>query len=188
METVLKKEIVIDKNLCRILALIAFVILTSLGAFVRIPLPFTPVPVTLQTFFVLLSGALLGANLGVATQLTYALLGVSGLSLFTGTASGITYLLGPTGGYIFGFVLSALFVGKFIKYSRNNLFSTFCILCLGDLVILSCGVIWLKFLFGLQLTKLLSIGFIPFVPGDLIKAWFASILYLKLKSRFEEAL
>lgn len=188
METALKKEIVLDKNLCRLLALIVFVILTSLGAFVRIPLPFTPVPVTLQTFFVLLSGALLGGNLGAATQLTYALLGISGIPIFTGAGSGIVYLLGPTGGYIFGFVLSALFVGRLIKRSQNNLFYAFCILCLGDVIILSCGIIWLKLLLGYQLTKLLFIGFIPFIPGDLLKAGVAAILYLRLQSRFTKAL
>jgi biotin transport system substrate-specific component len=188
METVLKKDIVIEKHLFRVLALIVFVVFTSLGAFVRIPLPFTPVPITLQTFFVLLSGALLGGNLGVAAQLSYAFLGLSGLPIFTGAASGMAYLLGPTGGYIFGFVLSALFVGRSIKYCRNNLLSVFCILFLGDLIILSCGVIWLKLILGHQLTRLLYIGFIPFIPGDLIKVGVASILYSKLKSRFEEAI
>lgn len=186
MEAILKKEIIENKIACRIIGVSVFVILTSLSAFVRIPLPFTPVPITLQTFFVLLSGAFLGSNLGAITQLSYIFLGISGLSIFTGAGSGLFYLFGPTGGYLFGFVIASLFLGRFIKYSKDNLFSIFGLFVLSDLIILFCGIIWLKFLLRYNLTKLLFIGFIPFVPGDLLKAWAASILYLKLKSRLKE--
>ena len=183
MEAVLKREVILNKTLCRVMGVLTFVILTSLGAFVRIPLPFSPVPITLQTFFVLLSGALLGSNLGTISQLSYLLLGVSGLPVFTGAGSGIFYLLGPTGGYIFGFVLAASFVGRSIKYLPRNLFAVFALLFFADLILLSCGVIWLKLLSGYGLAKLLMIGFIPFIPGDLLKALAAAAIYLKLKSR-----
>ena len=76
MEALLKREIILNKTLCRAMGVLTFVILTSLGAFVRIPLPFSPVPITLQTFFVLLSAALLGSNLGTISQLSYLLLGI----------------------------------------------------------------------------------------------------------------
>ncbi len=186
MEIVLKKELILNKTLCRVMGVSVFVILTSLGAFVRIPLPFTPVPITLQTFFVLLSGAILGSSLGAIAQLSYIILGISGLPIFSGAGSGLFYLFGPTGGYLFGFVLAGLFIGRFIKYSQNNLFFTFGIFCLADLLLLACGVIWLKFLFGYPFLKLLFLGFIPFIPGDLLKALFATALYLKLKSRLKE--
>jgi len=186
MEAILKKEIIINKTLCRVIGVLIFVVLMSLGAFVRIPLPFTPVPITLQTFFVLLSGAFLGSNLGVTTQLSYIILGISGLPIFTGAGSGLFYLLGPTGGYLFGFVLASLIMGRFLKYSQSNLLFTFGIFCLADLILLACGTIWLKFLFGYPFTKLLFIGFIPFIPGDLFKAGVAAYLYLKLKSRLKE--
>ena len=186
MEIILKKEIVANKTLCQVMGVLTFVILTSLGAFVRVPLPFSPVPITLQTFFVLLSGALLGGNLGTISQLSYLLLGVSGLSVFTGAGSGIFYLLGPTGGYILGFVLAASFIGRSIKYSQNNFFTVFAVLFLGDLILLSSGIIWLKLLLGYSFTKVLLIGFIPFIPGDLVKALAAAAIYLKLKSRLAE--
>ncbi len=186
MELALKREIIINRTLCRVIGILTFVILTALGAFVRIPLPFSPVPITLQTFFVLLSGAFLGSNLGSIAQLSYICLGILGLPIFTGAGSGLSYFLGPTGGYLFGFVLASLFIGRFIKYTQNNLFSIFGLLCLGDLILLCCGTIWLKILFGYTLAKLLFIGFIPFIPGDLLKALVASILYLKLKSRIKE--
>jgi biotin transport system substrate-specific component len=186
MEAILKKEIILNKTLNKVIGISVFVILTSLGAFVRIPLPFSPVPITLQTFFVLLSGAFLGGNLGTVTQLSYIFLGISGLPVFAGAGSGLFYLFGPTGGYLFGFVLAAIFIGRFIKYSHHSLFSTFILFCLGDLILLSCGILWLKFIFGYSLPKLLFIGFIPFIPGDLLKALAASTLYMKLKSRIAE--
>ena len=78
MEAILRKEILVNKTISRIIGLLTFIILTSLGAFVRLPLPFTPVPITLQTFFVLLSGAFLGSRLGISAQLGYILLGIFG--------------------------------------------------------------------------------------------------------------
>jgi biotin transport system substrate-specific component len=186
METVFKKEIIINKTLCRVIGIAVFVILTGLGAFVRIPLPFTPVPITLQTFFVLLSGAFLGSALGATAQASYVLSGLSGLPVFSQAGSGLLYLFGPTAGYLFGFVLASFLVGRFIKYSRNNLWLTFVIFCAADCILLLSGVIWLKFLLGYPLLKLLSIGFIPFIPGDLLKALGAALIYLKLKSRLKE--
>ena len=90
MEALLKREVILNKTLCRVMGVLTFVILTSLGAFVRIPLPFTPVPLTLQTFFILLCGAFLGSKLGVTAQLSYMFLGVLGLPIFTGAGSGLT--------------------------------------------------------------------------------------------------
>jgi len=71
MEAIIKRELITDKRICQLLVSMSFVALTALSAFVRIPLPFTPVPLTLQTFFVLLSGALLGRRLGLFTQGLY---------------------------------------------------------------------------------------------------------------------
>ncbi len=185
MEALLKREIILGKTACRVTGVSVFVMLTILGAFVRIPLGFTPVPITLQTFFVLLSGAFLG-SLGSLSQIIYICLGIAGLPIFAGAGSGLFYLLGPTGGYIAGFILASLFVSRFIKYSDNSLFSHFVIFLLGDLVILSSGVIWLKFLLGYPLNRLLFLGFIPFLPGDLLKAFFAAVLFIKLRGRIKE--
>ncbi len=184
-ELILKREIVANKTLCRFLGVGIFLILTCLGAFVRIPLSFTPVPITLQTFFVLLSGAFLGSNLGFLTQLSYILLGIWGLPIFTGAGSGLLYLLGPTGGYLLGFVLASFLIGRFIRFS-NDPFFTFTLFCLGDAVLLFCGTLWLKFLFGYDLTRALFIGFLPFISGDLLKIAAASAIYGRLKSRLKE--
>jgi len=188
MEGILRREIILSKAANRLIGIIAFVVLMSLSAFVRIPLPFSPVPLTLQTFFVLLSGAFLGSGLGAVTQLSYIFLGLLGIPIFSGAGSGPLYFFGPTGGYLLGFILSALFIGRFIKYAGNNLFYTLAVFCLGDLIILSSGTIWLKVIFGYSWNKLLFIGFLPFLAGDLVKALSASTTYLKLKPRLKEIL
>jgi biotin transport system substrate-specific component len=185
IEAVLKREIVANKIVSTIIGVIAFVVLTSLGAFVRIPLPFTPVPVTLQTFFVLLSGLFLG-NPGAISQVLYVLLGVAGLPIFSGAGSGLLYFSGPTAGYMFGFILAALFLGKFVKQVKGNLFYLLIILCLADLIILSCGTLWLKNILGISFRKSLLLGFTPFIPGDLLKISVAASLYLRLQSRLQE--
>jgi len=185
MESIFKREIVVNKNFSRVAGVITFVALTSLGGFVRIPLPFTPVPLTLQTFFVLISGLFLG-SLGAVSQVIYVLLGVMGLPIFSTAASGIYYLAGPTSGYIFGFILSALFLGISVKKFRGSLSGIFVILCLADLIILVCGTLWLKLNLGLTFWKASFIGLIPFIPGDIIKISIAAVLYMKLKTRLKE--
>ncbi len=186
MEAILNREIVTNRTACRAIGAAAFVILTALGAFVRIPLSFTPVPITLQTFFVLLCGLVLGRRLAAVTQLSYIFLGVAGLPIFTGAGIGLFYLIGPTGGYLFGFVLAAWVAGTFISGTKGTFFPTFIILCLADLILLSCGVIWLKVTFGYSLGKLLVIGFFPFVAGDLLKVLAAAFIYSRFQPRIKE--
>ena len=188
MEVILKKELVLNKAACRIIGVAIFVVLTSLGAFVRIPLPFTPVPLTLQTMFVLLSGAFLGSGLAATAQLGYILLGLSGVPIFTGAGSGMLYILGPTGGYLLGFVLAGLFIGKFIKFSGSRPALVFAIYCLSDLILLASGAIWLKFILALSFSKALFLGMLPFIAGDMLKALAASVIYLGLRDRINKIL
>lgn len=185
-ELIFKREVIANKALCRALGVTAFIILTALGAFVRLPLPFTPVPLTLQTFFVLCSGAFLGKRLGVASQFGYLSLGVMGFPIFANAGYGAAYLFGPTAGYIFGFILASFFIGGAAKRGEDNFFLTLSLFCLADLIILSCGMLWLRVIFGYPLTRLLGIGFLPFVAGDFLKASAACLVYLKLKSRIRE--
>ena len=187
MEAILTREVVSGKTLCRALGVCVFIILTALGAFVRIPLPWTPVPLTLQTFFVLLSGACLGAGLGVSSQMGYIFLGLAGIPIFSGAGSGLFYVLGPTGGYLIGFVLASYLVGSCIKRVGDSFSEVFLAVFLADLALLACGVIWLKFVLGQSLTRLLLIGFLPFIPGDLLKAYAVTSIYFKLKPRLKNA-
>ncbi|MBU0709169.1 MAG: biotin transporter BioY [Candidatus Omnitrophica bacterium] len=188
MEAILKREIVLSKRIYGVCCVFIFVAFTALGAFVRIPLPFTPVPITLQTLFVLLSGALLGSSLGLTAQLSYIFLGVLGLPIFSGAGSGLIYLFGPTGGYLVGFVLASLWIGRTVRQTERGFWLTFVVFCLADLIILFCGLIWLKLFFRYSFSKLLFIGFIPFIITDILKVFTACGIYLKLKHRFQAIL
>ena len=159
--------------------------LTGLLAQARIPLPWSPVPVTGQTFAVLFAGVLLGRWWGGISLALYAGLGAAGLPWFSGWSGGIGYLAGPTGGYIIGFILAALFIGYFTDtYVRSRsflsmlalmLFANFVLIYVPGLLQLG---LWLKSVGGGQVTfaTLLKMGFIPFIPGDVTKAVMAAAI------------
>lgn len=163
-----------------ILAEISLVLTGSLliaaSAQVRFYLPNTPVPVTLQTLAVLLIGAVLGSRRGMAAAGTYMTLGSLGLPFFAGLNGGALALLGPTGGYLFGFVLAAGLVGWLAERKADRqMLSSLPMLLAGMGVIYLCGSLWLsQFVggFGLAITA----GVLPFVLGDLLKILLASFV------------
>ena len=165
-------ELSIPKKLALVLGMAA---LTGLLAQVRFPLPWSPVPVTGQTFAVLLAGILLGRWWGGMSMAIYAGLGFAGLPWFTGWASG----LGATGGYIAGFVLAALFLGHLTdKYVRSrSLFVMLGLMLFANFVLIYVpGLVWLRLWLGMAqgstvtLATLISMGVLPFIIGDVIKA------------------
>ena len=135
---------------------------------VKIPLPFTPVPLTGQTFAVLLVGAALGSRRGVASLLLYLVEGMAGLPFFAGGASGLAYAAGPTGGYLLGFVCAAFLVGLMAEHGMDRRLRTALLAFLaGEAVIYLFGVPWLSLYIGMQ--KALAAGLLPFLVGDAIK-------------------
>ncbi|MCX5693799.1 MAG: biotin transporter BioY [Candidatus Omnitrophica bacterium] len=188
MEAIINRELIVDKKLCRLFGVGVFIIFTTLSAFVRIPLPYTPVPLTLQTFFVLLSGALLGKKLGVISQAAYMFLGLTGQQVFTGLGSGSLYLLGPTGGYLVGFVLASFFVGSFLSVEKQSMATVFIKLLAADFIILFSGTLWLRISMFIPLHKAFLLGFLPFVLGDILKVSLATVVYNKLRARVKSAL
>ena len=182
MFSVFVKEFSVDKSLSRSAGVFVFIVLTSLAGFVRIPLGFTPVPLTLQTFFVLLSGALLGSRLGAASQMGYLLLGVAGLPVFSKAGSGCAYLAGPTAGYMFGFVAASFLLGRLLPSVKN--FSGACaVFVAADMFILGMGSAWLAMVSGCGLVQAFLLGFVPFIIGDMLKASCAAAVYLRLRER-----
>jgi len=159
--------------------------LTGLMAQVRFLLPWSPVPITGQTMAVLLTGVLLGRWWGGISLATYAGLGAAGVPWFTGWGSSLGYLAGPTGGYIIGFILAALFLGHFTdKYVRSRsflsmlglmLFANFILIYVPGLLQLG---LWLNLVKGepATLTSLLMVGAIPFIAGDITKAVLAAAI------------
>ena len=136
---------------------------------VKIPLPFTPVPLTGQTFAVLLVAAALGSKRGAASMVFYVTLGAFGLPVFAGGAAGMAYLSGATLGYLIGFVLAAYIIGLLAERGLERNFRTSILPFLaGTVIIYACGVAWLTVLLG-SFSKAVTAGFLPFVVGDIIK-------------------
>jgi len=147
--------------------------LTGLFAQVRIPLWFTPVPITGQVFAVLLAGVLLGGRWGAASQILYVALGACGLPWFQGWQSGLSYLShGATLGYMAGFILAALLVGALsdryvaLRGFRGQLV----VMVAGAMIILLSGTLYLSVVCGTGFSAAMKLGFIPFIPLDLAKA------------------
>ncbi len=171
-------ELSIPKKIALALGMAA---LTGLLAQARFPLPWSPIPITGQTFAVLLAGVLLGRWWGGASLAIFGGLGFMGVPWFSGWASG----LGATGGYIIGFVLAALFLGHFTdKYIRSRsffsmlglmLFANFILIYVPGLLWLG---LWLKVVSGTPATfiALLGMGALPFIAGDITKAVLAAVI------------
>lgn len=151
--------------------------LTGLLAFIRIPLPFTPVPITGQVLGVLLSGVICGGIFGSISQVMYVGLGIAGISWFAGGATYSWNLLNqPTGGYLIGFMLAPLLIGRYTdRYVRSrNLLSQVKFMMFGTGIIYFCGAVVLSLSknYGFQDTMLK--GVLPFIFIDLIKAFIAA--------------
>jgi biotin transport system substrate-specific component len=152
------------------------VILIVLGALfvaalaqLKIPLPFTPVPLTGQTFAVLLVGATLGSKRGALSMALYIALGALGLPVFAGGESGVAYLSGATLGYLVGFVMAAYVIGLLAERGLERSVRTSLIpFLVGTIIIYACGVAWLTILLG-SLSKAIAAGLLPFLVGDAIK-------------------
>jgi|TARA_B100002003_G_C14152481_1_gene554367 biotin transport system substrate-specific component len=155
-----------------------FAALTGIGAQIKIYLPFTPIPITGQVFFVLLTGVLLG-RYAVLSQTLYVGLGGLGMPWFAPAAGmgifsngGMSILTGVTGGYLLGFVLAAGVIGWFVDrfvYVRTIPFQ-FCLLLLGVSIIYTLGALQLSFFLGTGFQDTILKGVLPFIPGDILKA------------------
>ncbi len=166
MEKILKGTYVLSRGIAISFLVLSFVLATAIGAYVYISLPFTPVPITLQTFFVLLCGIVL-RNYGGLSQILYVALGVIGLPVFAQGAAGLSRIFGPTGGYLISFILTAIFIGQF--YHVRKYLQGLGVLLLGTLIIYTFGSFQLWLYSKVSVDKILLMGVAPFLPGDLIK-------------------
>jgi len=158
-----------------LLLIIAGVLLLAALAQVEIVLPFTPVPITGQTFGVLLIGAALGSRRGAASILAYITAGALGLPFFAGGGSGLRILTGATAGYLAGFVAAAFAVGWLSERGLERRVRTSIIPFLaGTIIIYACGVVWLSVVVG-GLSEAIRLGVLPFLPGDALKLVAASL-------------
>jgi len=163
----------------RHLALIlAGTILIALAAQVSIPVPGSPVPITGQTFGVLLSAGALGFRRGIAATLLYLVLGIVGLPVFAHGSHGTEIILGATGGYLVGFVLAAAVVGRLAELGWDrNLVGAIGAMLIGSALIYAVGVPWLMAVAHFDLATALDKGTIPYLIGDAIKLALAAAAF-----------
>lgn len=186
-QTIQSLENIFSLKIRRVLAVSLLTLATAAGAWLVLPIPGTPVPITLQTFFVLAGAGLLGSRLSLSAQSSYLLLGGLGLPWLAGTAFGAPTMLGATGGYLLGFVLASALIGGLLKTgtSAMRLFSS---LILGETVILACGALWLALVLHLSLLHAVQLGVLPFLPGDAAKILAAAACIRWLKPFAQKAL
>jgi biotin transport system substrate-specific component len=147
---------------------IGFSLLTALSA--QIIIPIGAIPITGQTFAVLLTGALLGSRLGAITMIVYLLEGAIGLPFFSGGHGGILHLMGPTGGYLVAFPAAAFITGAFAEHGWDRKFLTAATaMAIGSLVIMLSGWLWFSLVMRTSPAITLFDTVLKFIPGDIIK-------------------
>lgn len=183
--------VIIKLNIREISLISVFGALTSIGAFISIPIGL--VPITMQTLFVILSGILLGSKLGFLSQFLYILLGLIGLPVFAGFSGGIQTIFSPSFGFIIGFSIAAYFIGRINEPKDKNINSAKLIFfssIIGTLIIYVIGLPYmyliLNRLMGMNLSiyETFKIGCLLFIPGDIVKLILASLLGIRLRPIF----
>jgi biotin transport system substrate-specific component len=173
--------IIIKARSSELFWILAFSTLTSFAA--QIAVPTQPIPFTLQTMLVLLSGAFLGSRNSAYSQLIYIAAGIIGLPVFAGFSFGFAKLFGPTGGYLLSFPFAAFFVGYILEKKRNN-FSIFFSFFIGELLILLSGAAYLATFMNGNFSQALFSGAIIFSAWDLIKVTAAFSIYAAISKKY----
>lgn len=152
---------------------LAFSLLMALSA--QVVIPIGPVPITGQTFVVLLTGALLGSRLGAITMIVYLVEGASGLPFFYGGSGGLAHLFGQTGGYLVAFPAAAFITGAFAEHDWDRRFPTaVAAMAIGSLVIMLSGWTWFSIVTNTPLAVVFKLSVLPLIPGDIIKILLAA--------------
>jgi biotin transport system substrate-specific component len=175
---VISQRVLPSSKVTSVLLVVGAAALTALAAQWEIHLPFTPVPITGQTFAVLLTGAALGMRLGASGQALYVGAGALGLPIYAGGAGGWDAAqAGGTSGYLIGFIVAAAVVGYMAERRQDRTFPTmFTAFIAGSFIIYLFGVIGLMLIFDMSVTEAIVAGVVPFVLGDVIKAAAAGLL------------
>ena len=169
-----------EHSITQVFWIVSFAIVTAIAAQIEIPLK--PVPLTLQTMFVLMAGAFLGKRNGFLSMLLYLGFGAVGLPVFAGAAFGFPVLLGPTGGYLLAFPIAAFVVGYLVSLSRSR-FSVLLAMTVGLTIVFVLGTVQLNFVYFHQWSESLKAGLLAFSVWDIVKLLAASSIYSQFLER-----
>jgi biotin transport system substrate-specific component len=161
-----------------------FASITFVLAYVRIPLPLSQVPISGQTFGVMLSGGIGGGKVGFISQAVYLLLGLIGVPVFAGGNAGPGVLVGPTGGYLWSFPFAAYFIGRALEGKRRPSFFASLVACFlgGVVLVYAMGVFQLMLVMNLGISQALLVGAVPFILGDVVKAVAGALVICRFPS------
>lgn len=162
-----------ERTLAKVFWIFTCAVLTAVGA--QIEIPHQPVPFTLQTFFVLLTGAFLGKRSGAISMVLYLMLGLIGLPVFSGGACGLGKIIGPTGGYLLAFPFAAFVIGYLIEIRKEYWWIVISIVT-GSLLIFSLGTLQLNYIYFHDWSRSFQSGFLIFSLWDIAKIVAASTL------------
>ncbi|WP_117170287.1 biotin transporter BioY [Paraliobacillus sediminis] len=162
-----------------------FAAVTAVLAQIEVPLPI--VPISGQTLAVGLTATIIGSRYGAIAMTCYALLGAVGLPVFAGFKGGLQVLIGPTGGYIFGFIVAAFVTGFILEKTKHTITMALVANTVGMIITLIFGAIQLKFILDLTWNQALVAGIYPFIVVGLIKAYLASWLGITVRKRLIQA-
>ena len=156
-----------DQQLKRMVYAALMAALTAVGAYIAIPIG--PVPIVLQNLFVMLAGLLLGGRWAAISIGVYLVAGAVGMPVFAGGTGGAGKFVGPTGGYLLGFLAAAYLIGVISERGRGRVVIDVLAMVAGTAIIYAFGVPWLKVITGMSLSKAASVGMLPFLIGDIVK-------------------
>jgi biotin transport system substrate-specific component len=156
-------------NLRKMVFISLFTALIIIGSYISFPLPLTPTPIVLADFFVMLTGLSLGAAGAAASVGLYLFLGALGLPVFAGGSGGIAPFLGPTGGFLFGYLLGAIGLGLISGKGKASFIKDLLALIVFSAILFGIGVPWLKLVLKVTWDKALAFGLFPFIIGNIVK-------------------
>ncbi|QUF82812.1 biotin transporter BioY [Clostridium butyricum] len=157
--------------------------ITCIVAPFTIPLPFTPVPISLANLVIYISCCVLGCKKGTISFLLYLLLGAIGLPVFGGFSAGLSVVAGPTGGYLIGFIFCAIFTGIFVEKFEDKMYMYPVGMIIGTIICYAFGTAWLAFQLKLGFVEAMFMGVIPYLIGDGLKIALSTVLGYTLRSR-----
>lgn len=169
------EEVIDSSNIEKMVFASLFAAMTAVGAYIKLPVG--PVPITLQVLFVFLAGSILGKKWGSLSMVVYILLGVAGIPVFAGGASGIGVLFGPTGGYIIGFVIAAFVIGMLTERKKSTgLTFNVLYMLIGLVIIYMLGATQLMVEAQFEPFETIMAGIAPFVIGDILSILIAAYI------------
>lgn len=176
----------------RLFTVRGMVFMAIFAAIICIAAPFSvqvgPIPITLATFAIYLAGAVLGGKRGMIAVIVYIMLGAAGLPVFSNFNGGFSALLGPTGGYIIGYVPLVFLTGIFAEMNSKKHWAMVIGMVLGTVALYTFGTAWFMIMTGSGLGRALSLCALPFIPGDGLKIVCVTAVAMPLKEKLNRAI